>query len=597
MDNHEILRDKLLRADGIDPSAPKGELTRFRQLLDGTKSVDSSWRRIMKTPMARLAVAAAIVLAVLLGMYFIGGTSNTTWAAVLNKVRDFNTCISRTRSVETAGPRPDGFEFASEDASTIYYSEQYGLFTESHKNGELFSRSYTLLQDNESVFICYPLELYKRTPLAMDQIQEFRDKQPKQIVAKILEHNYVELGDTTMEGKRVRGIELRDPNAFADEPAPPFDDFSARFWIDTQTELPVWVEISFLPNGSEKRYTAVWDQFQWGVALDPNLFKPEIPANFQEDKEGEDKAYRDSAPKTPAAEVFAANTQAEPYLGDFNHLRLPDVSKLTLLGVDVNVPKAGVRLTSHGQIWEFQDAVMAGWPPFEQVQAQLRRELQEKLGVDQLSVDELVAAGISLREQFWDLTGCFSGVSYPYAYAARVVTEMAHEKTPDNLAVTDQLIESIATCAVTRTWNEDDSQSLRNPIYAGLMTDLRLAQFEQIKSQIAQGHVPTWKDFVRVHDLVIMLGSNRRDYKQAALVTRWLIDQAPTAGWTYYVTSLKEMEQSFLKGDSYNSGLFMYGQDAFPAEYQYSRRPFSFQGPRQRAEQLLPIHLRHLRGW
>ena len=62
------------------------------------------------------------------------------------------------------------------------------------------------------MFICYPLKIYKRAPLTEAQIREFRDKQPKQIVAKILEHDYMELGDATMEGKRVRGIELRDPN-------------------------------------------------------------------------------------------------------------------------------------------------------------------------------------------------------------------------------------------------------------------------------------------------------------------------------------------------------------------------------------------------
>ena len=102
-----------------------------------------------------------------------------------------------------------------------------------------------------------------------------------------------------------------------------------------------------------------------------------------------------------------------------------------------------MRLVSHGQIWEFQDTVMATWPPFEQVQAELRQELQEKLGIEQLSVDELVVTGIALRERFWELAGCFSETSYPYAYAARIVTEMAHEKAPDNLAVTDQLVESI----------------------------------------------------------------------------------------------------------------------------------------------------------
>ncbi len=599
MDNREILRDKLLRADGIDPLAtPEAEMARFRRLLDGTKSVEFPWRKAMKTPSAKFAVAAAVVLAVLLGIYFLGGTSSTTWAAVLNKVKDFDTCISRTRHVETTGPRPDGFEFASEGASTIYYSEQYGAFSESHKNGELFSRSYTLLQDNEFVFICYPLEAYKRAALTEAQIREVHDNQPSRIVAKILEHNYIELGDSMMDGRRVRGIELRDPNAFTDELSPPFDDFSARFWIDVQTQLPVWVEISFALQGSKVRHTAVWDEFQWGVALDPNLFEPDIPADFQPELGEEDRSYRDSAPKTPPAEVFAANTQAEPYLADFNRLKLPDVSKLTLLGVDVNAPGANTRLTSHSQIWEFQDTVMAAWPPFEQVQTELRRELQEKLGIDQLSVDDLIAMGIALRERFWELTGCFSRTSYPYAYAARIVTEMAHEKGPDNLAVTDQLVESITTCSVTRTWNEDESQSVKNPIYPGLLTDLRLAQFEQIKSQVAQGHVPTWKDLVRIHDLVMLLNANRRDYQQATQVVQWLIEQAPAAGWTYYVASLKEMEQAFLKGESYKTGLFMHGgSDAFPAEFQYARRLFSFQGPRQRAETLLPVHLRHLKGW
>lgn len=598
MDERGLLRDKLLGTDGIDSSVSEVEMGRFRQLLDGTKPVKFSWRDTMKTPIAKFAVAAVVVLAVLAGMYFLGGTSGTTWAAVFNKVMDFDTCIARSRDVETAGPRPDGFEFATEHTATIYYSEQYGRFSEGYKNGELFSRSYTLLQDNESVFIGYPLKVYKRKPLTDTQIREFHEKNPKQIIAKILEHNYLELGDTTMEGKRVRGIELRDPNAFSDGQSspPPLDDFSARFWIDVETQLPVWMEVSLVPKGSQMRHTAIWDQFQWGVALDPNLFKPVIPADFEADAMGEGPRP-DSTPETGPAEAFAANTQAEPYLADFNHLHLPDVSKLTLLGVDVNVSGANVRLISHGQIWEFQDTVMATWPPFEQVRAQLRQELQEKLGVDRLSVDELVTTGIALRERFWEVAGCFSETSYPYAYAARIVTEMAHEKAPTNLAVADQLVESISTYAVGRTWHEDDSQEAPNPVYAGLLTDLRMAQFERIKSLIAQGHIPTWKDFVRVHDLAIVLSSYREDYAQAAAVTQWLIGQAPTAGWMYYLDSLKSMEHAYSRGEGYRTGLFMYGPDAFPAEFQYARRPFSFQGPRQRAETLLPAHLRHLRGW
>ncbi|MBN1505531.1 MAG: hypothetical protein JW955_01725 [Sedimentisphaerales bacterium] len=594
MNKRETLGDRLLRADGIDPSgASETEMTRLRQLLDSTRPVESRWRRAIMAPVARPAVAALIVLAVLAGMHFVGGTSNRTWAAVLGRVQAMNTCVFRTRTMETTGPRPDGFEFATELETVKRRSDLYGTFDETYRNGELFTRFYQLLQAGECIGICYPLEQYTRKPMSEARVRELHGEDPRQIITRVLKADYVELGETTYEGKRTQGVELRDVTAFF-EGGPPVDDFSARVWIDVQTRLPVVVDVSFIPQGSTRRTTVIMDEFQWGVPLEAGLFEPNIPARFTLDTE--DKSFMDSAPKTSAAEAFAADTQARPYLSDFDHLKLPDVSGLVLLGVHVNVPKANVRLLSHGEVWELQDAFMATWPTFEDVKDPLRQELQMKLGIDRLGVDELVATGIALRERFWELVACFSETSYPYAYAARIVTEIAHEKAPDDLAVMDQLVESITTYAVTRTWHEDANQVVRNPIYAGLLTDLRLAQFEQIKRQVARGHIPAWKDFVRVHDLVMLLSANRKDYHNAALVTQWLIDQAPTAGWTYYLPSLKEMEQAYSRGDDCKTGLFLYGPDAFPAEYQYARRLFSFQGPRRRAETLLPVHLRHLEG-
>ena len=52
-----------------------------------------------------------------------------------------------------------------------------------------------------------------------------------------------------------------------------------------------------------------------------------------------------------------------------------------------------------------------------------------------------------------------------------------------------------------------------------------------------------------------------------------------------------------LAGEGYRTGLFMFGPDAFPEEFRYARRLFSFQGPRRHAQGLLPVHLRHTKGW
>ena len=110
--------------------------------------------------------------------------------------------------------------------------------------------------------------------------------------------------------------------------------------------------------------------------------------------------------------------------------------------------------------------------------------------------------------------------------------------------------------------------------------------------------MPTWKDYVRAHDLIIVLNSNRQDYEGALAVTRWLIAQAETAGWTYYVDRwLVPMEKAFAAGEGYRAGLFMYEQGAFPEEFRYARRLFSFQGPAWRRATILPVHLRHLKGW
>jgi len=599
MDNHDLFRSKLLRADGIDPEGPSEvEVERFRQLLNQAKPVQFPGRRIMKSPIAKLTIAAAVIVAVLIGIHLFSRTSGIVWANVLEKVMTFDTCVFRTRELETTGPRPDGFEFATESESKNYRSDTYGSFSENYKNGELFVRHYTSLQDRQhlSFFGAGDEKFCIRMALSEDRIREFHRNDPKRIIMKILEGNYSELGEDNIDGKRVIGVELRDPNLFADEgqEVPPMDDFAGRFWIDVQTELPVWVEISVVPKGSAVRMTMVSDQFQWGVPLEASLFNPEIPPDYEVvDDNGK---VPDSTPKTDAAEAFAQNTMAEPYLGDFDHLPLPDVGGPSLLGFDLNAPKPEIRLRGTTEIRVAQDACVAGWPRYEQVQAQLRQELKGKLVIDAMDVNELVTTGIALRNQFWEVGGCLSETSYPYAYASRLVMEMAHELVPENTAVIDQVIESIITYEVLYTWDaENDRPEKLNPIYPGLLTDLRMLQFQQLKAAVNQGHVPTWKDFVRCCDLML-LSPKRKDYATALEATRMLIDQVEVGGWIYYLDGLRRTEQNLAVGTRSGVPTFLGGVGDVSLD-RYQRRLWSFQGPKEYRQNRIPMHLRHLKGW
>ena len=91
----------------------------------------------------------------------------------------------------------------------------------------------------------------------------------------------------------------------------------------------------------------IWDQFQWGVPLEASLFKPEIPADYEVMDDDPVQATGYDA-ENHSGEAFAQQTQAEPYLGDFDHLPLPDVNGLSLLGTDPTAPRPQVRLLGAG---------------------------------------------------------------------------------------------------------------------------------------------------------------------------------------------------------------------------------------------------------
>ena len=604
MDRHDIMRDRLLRADGIDPGGVSGaERARFRRLLSPAKHSHVSGRRHWRSSLAKLAVAAAMVITTARAKTFLWtGTSALVWAAVLRKVKEFDTCVYRSREITTTGPRPDGFEFATETETKEYRSEIYGSFSETYENGKLIRRVYTSLSKRQYLYFSegHRHKLCWRRLVSDDGIREFHTNDPRRTVAKILAGKYVELGTDVIEGKAVRGVELRDPRFLVEEEeqnkaleAEFPDDFAARFWIDVQTELPVWMEISIVFKGSPVRTTQILDQFEWGVPLEESLFAPEIPTDFEVHDHDPARKPLDTSPKTLAEEAFAQQTLAEPYLGDFDHLPLPDVCGLALLGVDPDVPRPPVRLVSDTKIKVAMDECVARWPRYEQTKDRLQQELQAKLGIDALDANRLVTTGIALRDRFWELGGCLSDTAYPYVYAARLLHEIAHQRALENDAIIDQFVESIMAYEVFYYEEPQSRDRKRNPLYEGLLADLRDAQYSHLKAKVSQGYVPTWKDFVRSCDLMAVTDRRAND-PTASEVARLLVEQAPKAGWTsdYYLDRLKRCAEQTAKPPV----TFIYAPIDV-AHAPYARRLWSFQGPPEYRHRLLPAHLKHLRGW
>lgn len=287
MNKHNELRDKLLQADGIDPSqVSNAELTYFRQLLDQVEPERNTWKRIriMSHRITKPAIAAAILMAALTVIYFLGNPIDVTssaWAKVLEKTRNTNSFTCRVRSTQTVDAPEEDKTMTAENETFWHFSEQYGALLEYFVGGKLIGKTYLLFDINETVRIELATKEYERRPLKQKRDDIVENVNPKHLVIRTLEGHYVELGQKTSNGRVLVGIESRDSKTiFSTSTSRSFEEFVMQIWFDKDTKLPVYVELVDRPKGAGWRRRSISDQFEWGVEFPVNLFEPNIPSNY-----------------------------------------------------------------------------------------------------------------------------------------------------------------------------------------------------------------------------------------------------------------------------------------------------------------------------
>ena len=259
------LHDRML--DDVLNAQVKSKKTKSASVLPSIR------RQIMKSPITKLAVAAAVIAVVVLGLFeFIGteGTSGVVWAEVARKVEASRGAIFRSR--DTA---PDSRDGGPDYTMNYLYSAQLRL--DSYKGDQIIKTFYSDYNTKTSVYINHGHKSYiKRTVEGMEQNDLWEN--PKSMVQRFLSHEHRELGQKTIEGVLCEGIETTDP-AF-DETDFPVDSLMARIWVSVETGYPVQFEVEIVRNNGQIRIAGVADQFQWDVELDESIFEPNIPADY-----------------------------------------------------------------------------------------------------------------------------------------------------------------------------------------------------------------------------------------------------------------------------------------------------------------------------
>ena len=245
-------------------------------LADKQQDTTSVIRRTtMLNPIMKLAVAAAVVLAGLLGLNVIEWphAAGVAWARIPECLKAIDTFMFRL-SIQVS---EEGSASAAHEPTgqwTFYLSEQYGFRMDITGNGTTVSWYVPPVEDTLTMVI--PSEKkWSQTPLPPEQRgkmpEEYED--PAEYITRFLAHGYKELGRSVIDGVEVEGIEVANPPTKGGN----LESGIGRMWVDVQTELPIRIEIEGAAGGKAIRWLI---EFKWSEAIDPAVFDPNIPSDY-----------------------------------------------------------------------------------------------------------------------------------------------------------------------------------------------------------------------------------------------------------------------------------------------------------------------------
>jgi outer membrane lipoprotein-sorting protein len=283
------IQEGLRTISQIEPSSQSTgrAVDKIRRTLATEVQIDSNsriWRIIMNSPITKLAAAAVIIIAVLTGIYVITGKTPAVtccaWAQIADKVEQIKTCAYRLHVRQSGGPIG---QKGQQVEGKVYISSDYGYRMETSLDGIPMQQMYMNPGEKAMIIVMPTQKKYMRMVLTDETLAKTKKQMqdPREIITQFMSGQpvqYKELGKDTINGVEVKGIEVNNPPAVQTI----YSNFIGRMWVDVATEYPVRMEIEGEMKLGEQKINMmiVMDDFEWGTELSPDLFKPNIPADF-----------------------------------------------------------------------------------------------------------------------------------------------------------------------------------------------------------------------------------------------------------------------------------------------------------------------------
>ena len=208
-------------------------------------------RLIMRSSITKMAAAAVIIIAVLIGMYFVGNpfAATVTFAKVIEPILNARTVIFDLIGAEETNPIMHETFVGSRIRRTISNLPNMTqiIDLESGKMLALDTEAKTAFY----VDIQGPLQ--ERTQNYIEFV--------RQVIIK-LQDNYEELGEQEIDGQKAIGFVARGPNE------------EVKVWADPKTALPIRIELRI------GQMFAILKNFQFDVPIEDSLISMDVPSGY-----------------------------------------------------------------------------------------------------------------------------------------------------------------------------------------------------------------------------------------------------------------------------------------------------------------------------
>ena len=274
----------------IDPAVKRNALKELIDELEKPETIRSAetkpnvWRIIMKSRTIKLAAAAVIMIAVLLGLPFLPkSTTNPTLAEILAKVEEVKAFMYKINMKVTGSMMTKISPWGQEMTGTVTISKDFGMkiemeMTDPNTGETMTQENYIILDEKLLVMLMHEKKCFSRTEFSDDLLSRMKkqNNDPRELIRQMLGLKYTELGKSEIDGVEVYGFETTDPRASGGTTG----DVKATLWVDSKSWLPVLVEADMSINEQGRiRYTT--HDYQWDVPVKKSEFVPVIPDDYE----------------------------------------------------------------------------------------------------------------------------------------------------------------------------------------------------------------------------------------------------------------------------------------------------------------------------